>query len=292
LPIVQSSLLICRSAAIIRRLRGGVNSEPPAMVLRPLQAGHLSDGVRVHALEEQPLRLVLLGVSWLAHGVHGPVNRRILPLGRVDPRHVRQRDCLTVNPSVPGIALRLHPGRRDESARLNGVGTEHLDLSALQGLLRHGAREVRVVFVVLCPLRVLYGLPERLDLLRAPDPCVVVVIRRVCLLNDLHLPLFQRVGVCLRGEKGIRVREHRVLVPGVGHGLPPLLRRQLAPGRHIPGLDLARGVLVHPAVLSGGVLHAVAQVQQLPEPRVRIELFIDGVLLGLQPVIPPPRFRI
>ena len=121
---------------------------------------------------------------------------------------------------------------------------------------------------------------------------MVVVIRRVCLLNDLHLPLFQRVGVCLRGEKGIRVREHRVLVPGVGHGLPPLLRRQLAPGRHIPGLDLARGVLVHPAVLSGGVLHAVAQVQQLPEPRVRIELFIDGVLLGLQPVIPPPRFRV
>ena len=182
-------------------------------------------------------------LQFVLHGVPCPARRRILPLGGVDPGHVRHGDAPAVYSAVSGITLRLHPGRRDKAARLDGVGTEHLDLSALQGLLRHGAGVVRVELVILRPFRVRYGLLQRFDLVRAADPRVVVVLRRVVLLDHLHLPFFQGVGVLRVGE-GVRVRKNGVLISQVRPRVPPLLLVHGPPRRCVPGLDLSGGVSV------------------------------------------------
>ena len=227
-------------------------------------------------LRRQFLALAVLG-GCILHGVSGPAGRRVLTLGGVNPRHVCQWDAPTEDLPVPGIALRLHSRRGNKAARLDRIGAEHLDLSALQGLLGHGAGVVRVVLVVFRPLRVLHGLPEGLDFLRAADPGVVLVRRRVALLDHLHLPLFQRVGVRLRGGEVVRIGEHgKVICPGRRH-VPPHAPVPPPPGCGVPRLDLSGRVLIQVK----GAPRIVAPAQVLQAPGVQ-EVVVEGV--GVRPV--------
>ena len=106
---------------------------------------------------------------------------------------------------------------------------------------------------------------------------MVVVVRRVCLLDDLHLPLFQCIGVCLRGEKGIRVREHGLVVcPGWRH-IPPRAPVPPPPGCGVSGLDLARRVLIQ--VISAPCIIAAAHFRQAPDVQ---KIVVEGV--GVRPV--------
>ena len=83
-----------------------------------------------------------------------------------------------------------------------------------------------------------------------------------------------------------RILRQQCSVPSkVGHFVFPFLCGHLPAAGRFSRLDLSCGIDVLPKVDLAGVFHLPFQIEQLSEPLLRIELFIEPVVLCVHPVV-------
>ena len=81
------------------------------------------------------------------------------------------------------------------------------------------------------------------------------------------------------------LRQQRPIPSEVGHFVLPLLCGHLPAAGRFSRLDLSCRIDVLPQIDLAGVFHLPFQIEQLPKPLLRIELFIESVVLRVQSVV-------